>query len=216
MATTVRHHRYRARVSETVSIAMVSAGAAVLASMITAVASLGVVMLQEHRRAKATEQEEFFAAAQVVLTKGLTMIDRCRLWSSLLQGHSKPLGAAAVLLRIRRPVDPAGILDPLIRDQEEINFAGARVVLHATDQETVALCNRVLRAADRLGAALLPGRRTGLKGYVASMAKGMAAPDMEKAQVAAAELADARRAFAEHLRSLRKRQHVDVYAVPQA
>lgn len=195
------------------TVALISAGAALLASLITALATMGVIGYQERRRAAAAEEDALTAAAQVVLNKGLTMIDRSRLWSGLLQGHSRPDGQIAVLLRLRAPIDPARIIEPLIGDQEALHFAGAHIALHA-DQRTVELCNRVLQAANIVAVALLPRARQGRLHTVAQGFVGLARPDGGAIRSATNELTQARAAFANHLRATHKRQAIDVYAMP--
>ena len=197
--------------SETATIAAISASAALVAAIVTACAALGVAYKQSRWAAKAAEEEAFFTAAEVVLTKGLTMIERARLWSGLLQAYSRVSGGMALLLRLRPTVDPVAVLSPLILDQEQLSMAGARVCLLA-DQETVRLCNRVMDAARDLAHASMPPSAKGSADRLFRQVKGLPAADQAVVQRAAESLIVARGEFAIHLRQLRSKAVVDVYA----
>lgn len=196
--------------TETALVAIISASAAVLASLLTALASLGVVHLQEKRRASAAEGAAFQAAAQIVLSKGLSIIDRANLLSAVVRSESTPLAGVAVLLRLRNPANRLGLLESLAADQEEIRFAGAHVALHG-DQATVSMCNTLLRAATAVAQAVSPTRERSVLGFAKAMIMGLPQPNPERIREAAEELTESRQNFANHLRRLRALSPVDVY-----
>lgn len=177
----------------------------------SALASLGVALLQERRRARSAEKDAFDAAAQIVLSKGLTIIDRANLLSAVVRSESTPLAGFSVLLRLREPANRTRLMDALLADQEEIRFAGAHVVLHA-DQETVILCNRLLKAAAAVAQAILPVRAQSVPGFFREVLMGLPPADSKRIREATASLSEARRDFANHLRTRQALPLVDVYA----
>jgi hypothetical protein len=205
--------RYITVMPETVLIAIVSASAALLGSLLTAFTSHSVVRVQERQRAEAAASDAFFSAALVVLNKGLTIVERVHLLSTVARSESRPLASLDLALKLRPRADRVHIFESMVNDQEEIRFAGAQVATYA-DQETVALCNQVLAAATSVAAALLPRREEGPVGQLRRTFTGLPAADVQRAERAAADLTVARREFANRIRELQGRPAIDVYAKP--
>lgn len=198
--------------SETVLIAVVSASAALLGALLTAIVTWVSAHYEERRRARAAEADALMTAAQTVLSKGLTIIDQSNVLSGFVRSESSPYFGLAVLLRLRHPVDRSELIKPVLEAQEEIRFAGAQVALLA-DQETVALCNRVLQAATELALAYLPQSVDTRTGRGVPMLTGLPKPDADRTRKAIAALVEARRAFADRLREVQGRAPIDVYAI---
>jgi hypothetical protein len=131
--------------------------AALGASALTAVASLGVVALQEWLRGRRADRDELVAAVVAMLSRSMSVMTRSQAMSQQMRLRSGLGEGADVTLRLRKPTDILELHDWLAIDMAPLNEAWSVIWAHG-DQETIRLANALLgKCGDLLGAATSRG-----------------------------------------------------------
>lgn len=97
LAETVGRAHYPASVTQ----AELTLAAALGSATLTAIASLGVVWLQERRRGKGSSRADLVQAIETVLGKSMAITQRAQVWSTLAKTYSGTGDQFAVLLHAR-------------------------------------------------------------------------------------------------------------------
>ena len=189
--------------------------AALGSASLTAIASLGVVWLQEWRRGKASSHANLVQAIETVLGKSMAITQRAQVWSTLAKAYSGPGDGFAVLLRARQPLNFQTLFEPMIVDQEELSRAAARIWLES-DQTIVALVNHVVMLAGEVNSIVMPTppkrwptRKLGIH------VKRWDDADVEKVDQAMKQLGEARKALTDRARAVLKQPDIDLFALPE-
>jgi hypothetical protein len=209
--TAVGPSHYGASVTQSELILAAALGSASL----TAIASLGVVWLQEWRRGKASSHANLVQAIETVLGKSMAITQRAQVWSTLAKAYSGPGDGFAVLLRARQPLNFQTLFEPMIVDQEELSRAAARIWLES-DQIIVALVNHVVLLAGEVNSVVMPTppKRWPLR-KLGIHVKRWDDADVEKVDQTMKRLGEARKALADRARAVLKQPDIDLFALPE-
>jgi len=139
--------------------------AALGASALTALASLGVVALRERLRRKATDRETLIAAITAMLSRSISLSLRAQMMGEAMKIRSGLGEGIDVLTHQRKPLDPLEFHDWLAQDVVPLSQAWS-VVWARGDQEMVRRANALLASCNelmdvstaRMPAATLPAR----------------------------------------------------------
>jgi hypothetical protein len=188
--------------------------AALGASALTGLASLGVVAYQEHHRAKAARKAEFAAAVAELLSRSTGITLRAGTLTLLMQQRSGLKESFDILLRQRKPVDHFKLHDWQARDWDGLISAQVHIWTFG-DQEIIRLANNVVaRCNDVLKASTVRPAASGPVEFVRQIILGQRwTPAMtaeRESKVRA--LAEARKRLADLSRSRLGQTGVDVWA----
>jgi hypothetical protein len=187
--------------------------AALGSSLLTAVAALGVVWLQEQRRDKASSRADLVHAIETVLVKSMAITLRAQGWSTLAKAYSGPSDNLAVLLHLRAPLNLQTLFEPMIVDQEEMSRASARIWLES-DQMIVSLVNNVVLTAQEVASVVMPTPPKGrLAHKLGLQVKRWDDADVEKVDQALKKLGQARKALADRARTVLNHSDIDLFAL---
>lgn len=185
--------------------------AALGSSLLTGLASLGVIWFQERRRQHMTSASERLQAVNAILTLSLSVILRAQALSTLAQSYSSTSTQIGVLFRVNRPLDLPSLFEPMLRDQALLNEAVSRLWMEA-DQELVRLANEVVVLVADLSAAAMPSPPRG--GLIMRVARGgrWRPADPTAFSLVLTRLSTARKELADETRSQFGRSAIDVFA----
>ena len=141
--------------------AELAVGAALGASALTGLASLGIVAFQEWRRGKAADQDALRAAIGELLARSLAVALRASTLASTMRSRSGPVEVLNVVMHHRRPIDLPEIHDWMAQDWTLLNVALSDLWTR-WDQEGVRLANDLVgKCADlfEISLAQQSGRR---------------------------------------------------------
>jgi hypothetical protein len=199
-----RHARLVVRHTNSVSTAALAVVAALGAAVVTAVASLGVMWLQEHLRTVRAAREALAAAVTEMLAASLGVSTRARTLGDAinLRGGGREMPN---LLELN---------ECMARDLGPLNAAWSRVWAHAEDQELIRRANALLSACGAIvGAATktMPAATIGERA-VRAVKSDRRTPQMEEEyQAALTALAHAREQLAQRARILFGKPSVELF-----
>jgi hypothetical protein len=119
--------------------------AALGASLLTGLASLGVVAFQEWRRRKEADRDALLAAVTEMLSRSLAVSLRAQTMGLTMKVRSGLGEGVDVALRQRKPADPLELHDWIAQDLAPLNAAWSEIWARG-DQEMVRLANGLLSA----------------------------------------------------------------------
>jgi hypothetical protein len=195
--------------------AEVAITAALGASALTGLVSLGVVGLRERLQRKASGQDALRRAVGELLTRSIAVALRARVMRDAIRFRSGLMeGVDIVILRVRKPLDAMELHDWQAADLVPLNAALNEVWTH-WDQEGVRLANDlVLKCADLLteSTTLVPAK-TLLQRARKTLIGERWTPTAEEAyERARADMMEARRNLASYARRTLKLKEVDLLA----
>jgi hypothetical protein len=176
--------------------------AALGASALTAVASLGVVALQERMRGKRDDRDTLTGAITAMLSLSMAVMMRWQAAGQQMRLRSGAGEGIDVVLRVRKPADAQELHDWLASDLTPLNEAWS-VIWARGDQETVRLANALLdKCSDLFTAATATETVSTLGGRVRRWVTGERwTPELQAALDAAVkDAAHARERLAQHAR----------------
>lgn len=192
--------------------------AALGASALTGLVSLGVVWFQECRRAKARDRDALRAAIQELLSRSMGVATRARAMADLMRLRSGLKEGLDIAMRHRKPVDLLELHDWLDQDIAPMNAALSEIWTRDS-QEGIRLANDVMnKCMDLLGASTTRQQTGNGWERVRVWAAGERwAPEMiAENNRAMQELARARKRYAEHARARFGLDVVELFTVAQA
>jgi hypothetical protein len=188
--------------------------AALGASFLTGLASLGVVAFQEWRRRVAKDREALQAAVSELLSRSLQLAMRAQAMRVTMKVRSGLKEGFDVAMRHRKPVDPLQLHDWLAQDWAPLNSALSEIWTR-WDQEGIRLANDVVgKAGDLLGVSTAATPTGSAWERLRIWAAGERwTPEMiADADRALKDLAFARKHFAEYARGKPGRPAADLFA----
>jgi hypothetical protein len=177
--------------------------AALGASALTGLASLGVVWLQEWRRGKARNEDALRASVQELLTRSMGVATRARAMGELMRIRSGLKEGFDVAMRHRKLVDLFELHDWLAQDIAPMNAALSQIWTRDS-QEGIRLANEVVsKCMDLLGTNTTKQQTGNGWERMRRWAAGERwTPEMiAEANSAMQQLAHARKRYAEHARA---------------
>jgi hypothetical protein len=188
--------------------------AALGASFLTSLGSLGVVWYQDRRRGKAGDQDALHSAVLELLTRSIAAALRAQALRDTLRFRSGLMeGVDVVILRLRKPADPMEVLD-WQQDLVPLN-AALNEIWTRWDQEGIRLANDLVgKCADLLGTCVALAPPNTLRQRLGKVVIGERwTPATEKAyERARTDMVDARKRLADYARTTLKMDAVDVFA----
>ena len=128
--------------------------AALGASALTGLASLGVVWFQEWRRGKASDEDALRASVQELLSRSMAVAMRARSMGETMRLRSGLKEGFDVAMRHRKLVDPLELHDWMAQDLVPLNAALTEIWTR-DNQEGIRLANDVVnKSMDLLGASI--------------------------------------------------------------
>ncbi|HET9081114.1 MAG TPA: hypothetical protein VFO01_11460 [Trebonia sp.] len=172
------------------------------ASLLTGLASLGVMWLQQWLQGRASDRAALAASARELLSRSLAVAMRARVMGDTMKSRSGLKEGLDVTLRQRKPVDPLELHDWMARDLAPLNAALSEIWTR-DNQEGVRLANDVVnKCAVLLSASTARQQADGWKRARVWAAGEQWTPEMTKAYDSAMrELARARKDYADHARA---------------
>lgn len=176
--------------------------AALGASLLTGLASLGVTWVREWLRDRASERDALRASVHELLSRSLAAAMRAKTMGDMMKLRSGLKEGWEVTFRHRKLLDPLELHDWMAQDLVPLNAALSEIWTR-DDQEGVRLANAVVnRCANLLGVSTA---RQGAEGWerIRRWAAGERwIPEMTEAyDNALGELARARKRYADHVRA---------------
>lgn len=197
---------------------MSSAALAVIAALgasgLTALASLGVVAYREHLRGKAAEHQALVAAVTEMLARSMEVSLRAEAMGQEMKIRSGILeGVDIVILRLRKPFSALEMHDWMAQDMAPLNAAWS-VIWARGDQELIRRANALLSACSDL--ISVSTARTPAPTRTARIRRHMAGerwtpPMQEGLQEARVAMADAREQLAQHARQVLGKQTAQLF-----
>jgi hypothetical protein len=197
-----------------VTTAELTVVAALGASFLTALASLGVVAFQEWRRRKARDREVLQAAVNELLSRSLQLAFRADTMRATMKLRSGLKEGLDVVMRNRKPVDSFELHDWMAQDWAPLNSALSQIWI-SWDQEGIRLANDVAgKAGELLGVRTAATPAGSAWDRVRIWAAGERwTPEMiADAQRALKDLAHARKHLAEYARRMLGQPGADLFA----
>ncbi len=188
--------------------------AALGASALTGLASLGVVAFQEWRPGKASDQDALHAAVIELLSRSLAIAMRGQAMGYTMKIRSGLKEGFDIAMRQRKLVDPLELHDWMAQDWVPLNAALSEIWAR-WDQEGIRLANDVAgKAADLLGACTTTTpARSGWEHARIWAAGERWTPEMAAdAQRAVQDLAHSRKRLADYARDKLCMARVDLFA----
>jgi hypothetical protein len=177
--------------------------AALGASFLTGLASLGAIWFQEWRQGKAGDEDALQASIQELLSRSMAVALRARTMGEMMILRSGLKEGWDVTMRHRKLVDHLELHDWLAQDVVPLNAALGEIWTR-DDQEGIRLANDVVNACmDLLGASI--ARQQGGNGWERmrrwTAGEKWTSEMIEENNRAMRRLAYARRLFADHARA---------------
>ena len=188
--------------------------AALGASSLTALASLGVVWFQDARRGRASGRDALRTAVLDLLTRSMTVATRAHSLGEMMKVRSGLIEGLDVAMHHRKPVDHLELHDWMAQDVAPLNEA-LSVLWTRWDQEGVRLANDVVgKCMDLLGASTaMQPTRSGWERINKWVSGERWTPEMREAhQLALKGLADSRKRLAEYARADLGYGAIDLFA----
>jgi hypothetical protein len=177
--------------------------AALGASALTGLASLGVVWFQEWRRGKASERDALRASVQELLSRSMAVAMRASTVGETMRIRSGLKEGFDIAMRHRKLLDGLELHDWMAQDLAPLNAALSDIWTR-DNQEGVRLANEVVnKCMDLLGASTARQQVNGSLERMRRWAMGEKwTPEMlAEYNRAIRELAEARKRYAEHARA---------------
>lgn len=208
--------RERSQYAAAVTNGELALTAALGASLLTGLTSLGVIWFQERRRGKASDGASLHAAIVEMLSRSLGYALRARTMAEALKLRSGFREALGLALRQRKPADLFELHNWMVQDLGPLNVALGELWIRA-DQEGVRLANDLVASCIAVSEAALASRPIRHPwGHLRTYTLGYSwTPEMQASyDRAAVELAHARKRFVDYARARLGRDAVDVF-VPE-
>ena len=176
--------------------------AALGASFLTGLASLGVMWIQQRLQSRDSDRAALAASAQELLSRSMAVAMRARAMGDVMKFRSGLKEGFDVAMRHRKPVDVLELHDWMARDLAPMNAALSEIWT-SDDKDGIRLANDVVNnCAALIGAAAARQPAKG-SGRLRRWAAGERwTPEMTKAyNDAMRDLARARKRYAEHVRA---------------
>lgn len=186
--------------------------AALGASALTGLASLGLVAFQEWRRGKASDQDALRAAIGELLARSLALTLRAEVIAAALKNRSGLREFLDVMMHHRKPVDMLEVHDWMAQDWAPLNTALSDLWTRC-DQEGMRLANDVVgRCGDllRISVALQPARTRTERVQRWAAGERWTPELLADFQYAVKEHAQARKRFANYARAKLGQQSTDL------
>jgi hypothetical protein len=177
--------------------------AALGASALTGLSSLGVVWFQEWRRGRASDEDALRASVQELLSRSLAVAMRARAMGDTMKLRSGLKEGFDVAMRHRKVVDPLELHDWMAQDLVPLNAALTEIWTR-DNQDGIRLANDVVnKCMDLLGASTARQQADGGWERLRRWAAGERwTPEMiAEYDRAMRELAVARKHYADHARA---------------
>lgn len=187
--------------------------AALGASFLTVLGSLGVVTLQERLRGKAGDRDALAAAVIEMLSRSMAVATRAQAMGETMKLRSGLGEGVDVATRLRKPADPLELHDWMAQDLAPLNAAWS-VIWARGDQEMVRLGNDLLsKCSDLVGVSTAMQPADSPRARLRRWAIGQRwTPEMQAdLQSALKEMAHARKRLAEHARGKLGQPHVNLF-----
>ena len=187
--------------------------AALGASALTGLASLGVVAFQERRRRIAADRVALHAAIIEMLSRSMAVTLRGMAVGAMMKKRSGLGEALDITLHHSKPLDALEFHDWLAKDWAPLNAALSEIWTR-WDQEGVRLANDVAgKAADLLGVstALQPARSGWERARIWAAGERWTSQMLADNERATEELADSRKRFADYARRRLKLPAIDLF-----
>ena len=186
--------------------------AALGASFLTGLASLGVVAYQEWLRSRAGDRDALATAVIEMLSRSLAVAMRAQAAAETVRLRSGLSEGVDIAIRLRKPLDLFEFHDWMAQDMAPLNTAWSVVWAHG-DQEMVRLANALLSACSDLIGISTPTQPTAtylerFRRYV--VGERWTAEQRAESQHALEEVAHARKRLAEHARQELGKRHVEL------
>lgn len=191
----------------------VTAASGLVGALIGASAALVGQVLEARRRARGERDGELKNAIEEVLVQSGAIDMRGHELMLLATNAGSFNGLLSRMLGNFAPLDIAEIFDRLHGEGTALQRAAARVWLMG-DPQAVALTNGVVLAAAEVVAAHHEPNAGRWRNLALIAATGRHAKDVERVESARRDLAEARRALAEHARRVLNLPETDLFAVP--
>jgi len=191
--------------------------AALGASFLTGLASLGVVWVREWRRSKAQDRAALHAAVLELLSRSMGVAFRARTMGDAMKTRSGLGEGLDVTLRLRKPLDHMEFHDWLAEDIMPLQAALNRIWTR-WDQEGIRLANDVVtKSMDLLGVstALQPTRSGGERLRKWAVGERWTPEMLAAHDRAMKDLAHARKQLADYARRKLRLPDVDLFAQVQ-
>jgi hypothetical protein len=192
--------------------------AALGASFLTGLASLGAIWFQEWRRGKASDEDALRASAQELLNRSLAFAMRARAIDETVKLRSGLKEGFDVAMRNRKPADLLELHDWMAQDLAPLNAALSEIWTR-DNQKGIRLANDVVNACTALlGASTSSQQDTNAWERVRRWATGVRwTPEMiEENDRAMRELAHARKRYADHVRARFGLDTVELFTLPES
>jgi hypothetical protein len=196
-----------------VTAAELTITAALGASLLTGLASLGVVWLQEWRRSKARDRAALHTAVTIMLSRSLAFSLRARFLGLQMQLRSGLSEGVDVTLRLRKPADVLDLHDWLAADLAPLDEAWSAIWARG-DQEMIWRANDLLsKCRAILDVSTSPAEPGTARERIRRWAIGVRwTPGMQAdLDRALEEMAHARKRLADHVRSVFGRDAVELF-----
>lgn len=198
--------------------AEIAVTAALGASLLTALGSLGVVWFQSWLGRRATRRAALHASVRELLTRSLAVAMRAQTMGETMKVRSGLIEGVDIVSHNRKPVDPMQLHDWLAADTAPLSAALDEIWLR-WDQEGVRLANDVVsKCMDLVGAstATQPARSFSERARKWAAGERWTPEMLDAQQQALKDLAHARKRFADYARARLGMNAVYLFAQAQA
>lgn len=198
--------------------AEVALTAALGASFLTGIASVGAIWFQEWRRGKADDEDALRASVQELLARSLAVAIRARAMGETMKLRSGLKEGFDVAMRHRKLLDPLELHDWMAQDMVPLNAALSEIWTR-DNQQGIQLANDVVNACmEVLGASTPTQLDMSAWDRVRRWAAGVRwTPEMiEENNRSVRKLAQARKRYAEHARARFGLDAVELFTAPES
>jgi hypothetical protein len=187
------------------------------ASLLTGLASLGVMWIQQWLQSRDSDRAALAVSPQALLSRSMAVATRARAMGDTMKLRSGLKEGWDVALRHRRPVDPLELHDWMAQDLAPLNAALSELWTR-DNQEGIRLANDVVnKCAALLGASTARQSADGWERLKVWAAGEQWTPEMIKASDnAMKELAHARKRYADHMRARFGLDAVELFSPAEA
>lgn len=187
--------------------------AALGASFLTGLASLGVVAFQQWLAGRSSDADALISAVNEMLSRSMAIAMRAQAMADQMRIRSGLGEGVDVTMRVRKPADLLELHDWMAQDLAPMNAAWS-VVWARGDQEMVRRANALLaKCSDLIGAGTTTQAATSYRERIRRYVIGERWTDKERgeSQQALKDVAHARKDLAEYARQKLGKRHAELF-----